>query len=185
MHKFEVIKGGKDSQPESHLKLARRPHLKAIEGSRRKNDPEVVMVEDSETKEEHIFSKEEIFEIISTIAEAEGFKKDQLRILREQYDANKNLIGLLVAVVPGRARGEGWGSIEYNYTLKGKHGKTSTSIETTIVRIRSRVSDPEDFVSGGIVARYKDGAWVLNPGHEAAPVDYVRPDPDKNPDLVS
>lgn len=142
---------------------------KIIEGGQSAPLPESkkfkkVIIENSVIKEQKIFEKTEIMGLIENIAKEEGFTADQLAITEEFYDKDNNLIGLIAVVKSSRAKGEGWGSIYYDYMIKGSYGKHGGSIETSICRIYGTVDNPDVADQGGIVAKYKNGGWVLTPG---------------------
>lgn len=140
-----LVKGGKDRFPE------------------KSSDFKEETIEDSIIKEERVFSKNEILGIIEQIAKKEGISSDNLEISGEKYDKDRNLIILYVKVKDTRAIYEGYKSIEYDYMIKGNHGKKSGfSSSSDITRVYN-CNDSESF-QAGIVAKYSDGKWELSPG---------------------
>ncbi|MFA6272275.1 MAG: hypothetical protein WC693_04185 [Patescibacteria group bacterium] len=147
MFKPEIIKGGQDKPLAQSADFITRT------------------IEKSEIKEGKVFSQGEILGIIEQIAKQEGIKQGQLEISEETYDSKGNIIVLSVKAIEGKARGQGWTSIEYTFMIKGDHDTVGGSLESGICRMYNlETGDPE----GGEVATYRDGAWILSPG-EIAP----------------
>lgn len=120
------------------------------------------IIADSKIEEEKIFTRGEILGLIEQIAKEENIKPDQLRLLNEKYDEQGNLVCLSVEVKKGRALGEGWKDMEYDFIIKGTHGQAGFS-NTSVVCKSYNSSDPGTD-QGGIVGEYIDGKWVISPG---------------------
>jgi hypothetical protein len=126
------------------------------------------IIEDSIIGEKRIFNMGEIQGLIEQIAKEEGFNKQDLEIDKEFYDKQGNLIQLGVKVKKSRALAEGWGDIVFDFMIKGNHGKVGFSNETLVSRAYATKDKPTEYVSGGIVAIFKNNRWQLKPG-EIAP----------------
>ncbi|MFA5188043.1 MAG: hypothetical protein WC460_01630 [Patescibacteria group bacterium] len=124
----------------------------------------IVKIRNSVIEEEKIFEKFEILGLIKNIAKEEDIEDDQLEITEEYYDRNNKLVGLRVYVKVGRAKGVGWGSIFYEYMVKGVHEGLGSSADSSICRIYGTIDNPDVPDQGGIVGEYKDGKWELRPG---------------------
>lgn len=161
--KFEVIQGGREGK---ETVRGDRRNLTLLRGAQ-VSTREVVSPEIMEAtiKEGRIFLKEEIFDLIRQIAEVEGFKEDTLEVDHEVYDPKGNLVILNVRVKTGRAKGAGYGRIQFNYVIKGDLGDRVSNKATTIARIYAPLNKPDEFLAGGIVGRYDDGGWQVTPHH--------------------
>lgn len=154
MFKPEIIKGGKD------ITL---PQAK---------DYKKETAKDSEIREERVFPKQEIIGIIEQITKEEGFKPGQLEVTDEIYDSQGNLIIMSIRVVKGRAMGQGWQNIDYDYMIKGNHGNEGFTDVTCVNRIYNFKDSQTS--QAGLVAWYKNGKWELRPGEIAPRVKRVR-----------
>lgn len=167
MANFEIrkIAGGKIGEPRTE-KLTGRKKFEVLPGGKKLGDrtPKILTEDESVIRENKIFLKEEILQIVEKIAKEEGFKKEQLEVVREIHDKAGRLVALDVSVTPGRARGEGFNDIMFYYILKGVHGKTGFSDESVIMRTYSTPDNKDYPSSGGVVGRYINGEWKLSPG---------------------
>lgn len=156
MFKPELIKGGQDSPMSETENFQTR------------------VLEQSEITETKIFSKGEILGLIEQISKQEDIQSSELEITDEAYDQEGNLIVLSVRVIPDKAKGQGWTSIEYTFMIKGKHGAEGFGEESNICRIVN-IDKPEES-QGGIVATYDNDKWELDPGNISPRTDDIKID---------
>ncbi|MBI2640035.1 MAG: hypothetical protein HYW90_04085 [Candidatus Sungbacteria bacterium] len=142
-------------------------NFRVIQGglARHEKRTPIVTIGDAKIEEEKTFTKEEVLKIIEQVAEAEGFKKEDLETEKEYYDKNGNLIKLYIQVKPGKTKGIGWDNIFYTYMIKGRHGEIGGGIVTLISRVFKRGQGKGEVLKAGIVAEYKNGQWKLSPGN--------------------
>jgi len=147
--KFTLISGGKD-----------KPIAK-------KEDWQERVIKDSKIEEVRVFNEGEILGLVEQIAKKEGVAKKALELTDIIYDEDGNLIGLMVGVKPEVANLQGWGKISYDYMIKGVHRGCGFTDESMIARVYANKEDPNTWVAGGIVARFGNDKWSIDPGQIA------------------
>src|SRR3989344_3390597 len=153
--KLRVIQGGKDTA------LDHAPGLRPTVHER------------SEIKEDKVFSKKEVAELIAQIARAEGFNQEDFYITKEEYDKGGKLVILCADIKPEKIGVEGRRRVEYSYIIKGIHDG-SFSDTTIIVRVFGDAEHDTD-AEAGVVAEYTNGKWLIDPGNITRMADFVRP----------
>jgi hypothetical protein len=112
--------------------------------------------EDSEIREEKVFTEKEIVGIIEQLAQLEEITSDDMEVTKKSYDTAGNLVKLDVKVTKRLIKEDGWEDIEYSYTIKGKHGKNQT--DTSYIYKLTNY-EGQDYPFGDIAAEYIDGEW--------------------------
>ena len=171
-----------------------RPTLQVISGGKgkeisQKESYKEIIFKDAVINSEQIFSKDEIANLIYKIAEKEGYKKDQLEEIGESYDTKGNLLVMVFRVARSRVKSDGWGDIQYQYSIafhsSTGHWGNSEGVPF-ICRVNAPISDPQNFVAGDIVAEYlpeqryrrsgilhiRGAGWEIHTGNYAPSVDY-------------